>query len=110
MFASCSGNGHNSHKKCSYACKLIKETLEQASPATGGASSGAAASSATTQNECWTQYQDKSGAKYWYREPDGFWFWETDKHWERFLDEASGCYWWWNKETGLWFYEPIKRE
>jgi len=109
VFASFIGKGRYCQKKSTYAAKLVKETLEQAASA-AGASSGAAASSATTQNEHWTQYQDKSGSKYWYREPDGFWFWETDKHWERFFDEASRCYWWWNKETGLWFYEPIKSE
>jgi len=88
------------------------------SPADAGGDSAAAAEEAAASPDrrapeaassgptSWCQYQDHKGNKYWYREPDGKWFWEADPGWTKFLDSSSGIYWWWHIESGDWFYEP----
>jgi len=96
------------HRNASFASQQIKEALEKAQgedPAeTQGAADTAVADKAKPQ--IWAQYQDRHGAKYWYREPDGLWFWESDPQWQRFFDADSENYWWWNAATGNWFHEP----
>jgi len=54
----------------------------------------------------WSKYQDLNGYKYWYREPDGKWFYEGDKKWNKFFHDVNQRYWWWETDTGDWFYEP----
>jgi len=54
----------------------------------------------------WSKYQDYQGNMYWYREPDGKWFYERDRKWSRFFDDVLRAHWWWETDTGDWFYEP----
>lgn len=107
VFSEQPAQGRYNHQNRYYACQRIREALKHAQEeepqVEGGADPAQAPESVA---EKWVQYQDTARNKYWYREPDGLWFWETDSQWQRFLDEASDRHWWWNKETGLWFYEP----
>uniref|UniRef100_A0A7S4UNS1 Alpha-type protein kinase domain-containing protein n=1 Tax=Alexandrium monilatum TaxID=311494 RepID=A0A7S4UNS1_9DINO len=96
-------NGRYLHENRAMVCQRIREALEEEAEAAGGNESLQA--NASTAEKVWRQYQDTNRVKYWYREPDGLWFWEHDPQWQRFLDEASDRHWWWNMETGLWFYE-----
>eukprot|EP00927_Polykrikos_kofoidii_P034799 TRINITY_DN29440_c0_g1_i1.p1 TRINITY_DN29440_c0_g1~~TRINITY_DN29440_c0_g1_i1.p1 ORF type:complete len:1197 (-),score=231.02 TRINITY_DN29440_c0_g1_i1:162-3674(-) len=90
-----------------WAEKNIVKALEQAAvEAQAGSENDVTPANEGQQVEAWASYQDNEGARYWYREPDGLWFYETDKNWDRFFDEACALHWWWNHETGLWFYEP----
>eukprot|EP00928_Gymnodinium_smaydae_P070449 TRINITY_DN5427_c0_g7_i1.p1 TRINITY_DN5427_c0_g7~~TRINITY_DN5427_c0_g7_i1.p1 ORF type:complete len:1364 (-),score=277.05 TRINITY_DN5427_c0_g7_i1:83-3754(-) len=75
-----------------------------AAGARGSSLAAASASAAST----WTKYQDPHGKKYWYREPDGLWFYEADRNWQRFVDETGERYWWWHNDTGTWFFEPSR--
>lgn len=52
----------------------------------------------------WSRYQSH-GKRYWYREPDGMWFWEDSREWTRYVDD-KGLHWWFNDINGEWFYEP----
>lgn len=98
------------HKNRNYACQRIQETLQSApqnndsAPNLVGSSSGKP--EVSQPEEVWQPYLDNSGLKYWYREPDGLWFYETNSQWQRFLDNVNDRHWWWNSETGTWFYEP----
>lgn len=93
--------GKQSQKARAYACQRVREALRHAHD-----EESKQVVQQQSSQVAWKQYQDVGGSKFWYREPDGLWFWESDPQWQRFLDDASHRHWWWNKETGLWFYEP----
>jgi len=89
------------HTNRNFAEKRINEALEKASDPVTDKN----AVPADTKQE-WCQYQAPCGAKYWYREPDGLWFWETNDTWQRFFDDDRQRHWWWNTLNGTWFHEP----
>jgi hypothetical protein len=108
-------SGAWAHKNRSFAERRIKEVLEAAQGedvcgeedvARGNDGGSANASPSATAANGWKRYQDYSNKKYWYHEPDGAWFWESDPQWQQFFDDVSQCAWWWNNSTGTWFYEP----
>eukprot|EP00811_Abedinium_folium_P010130 NODE_1936_length_2331_cov_18.829855.p1 GENE.NODE_1936_length_2331_cov_18.829855~~NODE_1936_length_2331_cov_18.829855.p1 ORF type:complete len:549 (-),score=130.96 NODE_1936_length_2331_cov_18.829855:202-1848(-) len=96
------GGGRYNHQNRKFAVDRIEEALTAAG-LDGADLPGSLA--LEPQEERWGQYQDRHGAKYWFREPDGLWFWEADPQWQRFFDDARERHWWWNSETAVWFYE-----